>query len=53
MSDTLLDTGCSRTMVHRDLVEEEKKLEGEAVTIRCARGYMALYPLHGGGGAGA
>ena len=43
--DIVLDTGCSRTMVRQDLVAEEKLLEGEAVTIRCAHGDMDLYPL--------
>jgi len=43
--DILLDTGCSRTMVQRGLVPEEKILEGEAVTVRCAHGDMVLYPL--------
>ena len=43
--DILLDTGCSRTMVQRGRVPEEKILEGEAVTVRCAHGDMVLYPL--------
>lgn len=43
--DILLDTGCSRTMVRRELVPEEKIVEGEAVTVRCAHGDMVLYPL--------
>ncbi len=43
--DILLDTGCSRTMVRRELVPEGKFLEGEAVTVRCAHGDMVLYPL--------
>ena len=45
VSKVLLDTGCSRTMVRRELVHPEKLLEGEAVTIRCAHGDMVLYPL--------
>jgi predicted aspartyl protease len=45
VGDILLDTGCSRTMVHRDLVRDEKQLEGEAVTICCAHGDVSLYPL--------
>jgi predicted aspartyl protease len=32
-------------MVHRDLVRDEKQLEGEAVTICCAHGDVSLYPL--------
>ena len=43
--DILLDTGCSRTMVHKSLVPEQKLKEGEAVTIRCAHGDTVLYPL--------
>ena len=45
VTDILLDTGCSRTMVHRSLVPEEKMIYGEVVTIRCAHGDTALYPL--------
>ena len=45
VTDILLDTGCSRTMVHKNLVPDEKVKEGEAVTIRCAHGDTCLYPL--------
>ena len=45
VDNILLDTGCSRTLVHSDLVPEGKFLEGEAVTIRCAHGDTVLYPL--------
>ena len=38
VADILLDTGCSRTFVRRDQVNEEKMLEVEEVTIRCAHG---------------
>ena len=41
----VLDTGCSRTMVRRDLVPENKFIEGDAVTIRCAHGDTVLYPV--------
>ena len=41
----LLDTGCSRTMIQRSLVPQNKFLEGQAVTIRCAHGDTVLYPL--------
>ena len=44
VADILLDIGCSRTLVRRDLVNE-KMLEGEAVKIRCAHGDIVLYPL--------
>ena len=43
--DILLDTGCTRTMVRSDLVLEESFLPGEAVTILCAHGDTAIYPL--------
>ena len=41
----LLDTGCSRTMIQRSLVPQNKFLEGQAVTIQCAHGDTVLYPL--------
>ena len=41
----LLDTGCSRTLVRKELVPEEKILDGEAVAIRCAHDDTVLYPL--------
>ena len=37
----LLDTGCSRTLIRKDLVPQHKPLHGEAVAIRCT----VLYPL--------
>ena len=45
VSEVVLDTGCSRTMVRRDLVPEENLLPGEAVTVLCAHGDTMLYPL--------
>ena len=45
VKDILLDTGCSRTFIHQDLVPESKIKEGEAVAIRCAHGDTVLYPL--------
>ena len=45
VDDILLDTGCSRTLVHRKLVPKEKAQDGEAVAIRCAHGDTVLYPL--------
>ena len=45
VQDILLDTGCTRTMVHADLVPPEKILEGDTVTIKCAHGDIVLYPL--------
>ena len=45
VQDILLDTGCTRTMVHVDLVPPEKFLEGDTVIIKCADGDVVLYPL--------
>ena len=45
VDNILLDTGCSRTLIHQSLVPKEKLLEGEAVAIRCAHGDTVLYPL--------
>ena len=44
VKDIVLDTGCSRTMVRRELIREDD-LTGEAITIRCAHGDTVLYPL--------
>ena len=45
MVKVLLDTGCSRTMVRRNLVPEHKLIEGKGVSIRCAHGDTTFYPL--------
>ena len=45
VENILLDTGCSRTLVHQELVPRRKMLEGEAVAIHCAHGDTVLYPL--------
>lgn len=45
VSDILLDTGCSQTLVRSDLVPDKKLVEGDAVTIRCAHGDTVLYPI--------
>ena len=45
VNQIVLDTGCSRTMVRRDLVTGHKLIEGDAVTIRCAHGDIVLYPV--------
>ena len=45
VSDILLDTGCSRTLVRQDLVPEKSRLQTEVVAIRCAHGDTVLYPL--------
>ena len=45
MQDILLDTGCTRTIVHANLAPPQKFLEGDVVTIQCAHGDTVLYPL--------
>ena len=45
VADIMLDTGCSRTMVHKRLVSDNTMKCDEAVTIRCAHGDTVLYPL--------
>lgn len=45
MSDILLDTGSSQTLVHQELVPESQFKDGEAVAIRCAHRDTVLYPL--------
>lgn len=45
VSDILLDTGCTCTMVQSDLVAKENLIPGEAVTVLCAHGDTVLYPL--------
>ena len=34
VSDIVLDTGCTRTLVHRDLASEGKLVKGEFVTVQ-------------------
>ena len=45
VKNILLDTGCSRTLVHRKLVPEEAFLEGRATRVHCAHGDTVLYHL--------
>ena len=45
VDDLLLDTGCSKTLVWRDLVGEEQWLWGESIIIQCAHGDAIAYPL--------
>ncbi|XP_064399260.1 uncharacterized protein LOC135345747 [Halichondria panicea] len=45
VDNILLDTGCSRTLIRKDLVPQHKLLHGEVVAIRCAHGDTVLYPL--------
>lgn len=42
MDNILLDTGCSRMLVHQEWVSRDRMLDGEAVAIRCAHGYTVL-----------
>ena len=42
--DILIDTGCTRTLVHQSLVSPRKMITGE-VAIRCAHGDEVSYPL--------
>ena len=45
VKNVLLDTGCSRTMVKRGWVPQERMLEGKMVSVRCAHRDTELYPL--------
>ncbi|KAL5479605.1 hypothetical protein EMCRGX_G023152 [Ephydatia muelleri] len=45
VKNILLDTGCSRTMVKKRWVPQERMLEGKMVSVRCAQGDTELYPL--------
>ena len=45
VKNILLDTGCSRTLVHRKLVPEEVLLKGKATMVCCAHGDTVLYHL--------
>ena len=47
VQDIILDTGCSRTLVRKELVPPIKWLEDKAVTcmIKCAHGDTVMYPL--------
>ena len=45
VTDILLDTGCSRTMVRQNLVAMEKVIVGKVATITCAHGDTKVHPL--------
>ena len=45
VNDVVLNTGCARTLIHRRLVPDGKKIPGKATTLRCAHGDTVLYPL--------
>ena len=41
----LLDTGCTQTMVRRDLTSPSQLIPGEATTIKCVHGDNVVYSL--------
>ena len=43
VDNILLDTGCSKTLMHQEWVPRDRMLDGEAVAIRCAHGDTVLY----------
>ena len=45
VTNILLDTGCSRTMVRRNLVAMEKVIVVKVATITYAQGDTKLHPL--------
>ena len=45
VKNILLDTGCSRTLIHRKLVPEEVLLERKATMVCCAHGDTVLHHL--------
>ena len=45
VTDILLDTGSSRSLVRQELVSDETLLQGESVAIRCAHGDTVFYPV--------
>ena len=45
VGDILVDSGCTRTMVHQKLVPESKIKEGEAVAMQCVHGDTVVYPV--------
>ena len=46
-NNILLDTGCSQTLVHQELVPESKLKDGEAVAICCVHGNTTLTEVEG------
>ena len=45
VNDIVLDTGCSRTLVRSDLVEEKTHGLRKTVTVQCAHGDSVEYPV--------
>ena len=44
VEDIILDTGCTRTLVHQDLIPRDMETHGEVI-IRCAHGDEVSYPV--------
>ena len=42
VGDIVLDTGCSRTLIWKNLVPEAKIVDGATMMIQCARGDTVL-----------
>jgi len=45
LDDVVLDTGCSRTLVRRDLVRENRLNSEKSVVVHCAHGDTREYPV--------
>lgn len=45
VKDIVMDTGCTKTLLHQDLVPRGKIVQGETAVIRCAHGDCIVYPL--------
>ena len=45
VEDAVLDTGCTQTMVRRELIPESQRIEGETAAVTCAHGDTVLYPM--------
>ena len=45
VTELLLDTGCSKTMIDASLVPVEKVNEGKRISMQCAHGDMKQYPI--------
>ena len=45
VDNILLDTGCSRTLVHQEWVPRGRMLDREGLAIRCVHGDTVLYPI--------
>ena len=45
VEDLVVDTGCSQTILHANLVPRERYVEGKSVKLRCAHGDIVTYPI--------